>query len=541
MDPNPQDNEYTLEIAGDPNFTGGCTGIFFCYNQITGSQYTLNFVSTGVKYWRVQAMHGDSSPTLPALSPWSAVRSFTPAVPPAGVQTVQLSRPSVVVGDTGFLSGNAYLTEPAPAGGAVLTLSSSNPAALAVPSSVTVPQNTTGSAAFNLTLGRVTVQTVVTITASYNGSSASASMIILLPALDHLQFANGAGATSAFGGNPAPATAWLNGPAPSGGAVVALSSSDPATAAVPSSMTVAAGATSAPFTVSTQAVRVAENVIITATWQGASATATVNVVPNVAPMLLSPADGGGAAAGTPVTLDWSDVAGATLYMIQVAPSPDFAAPIVNEVAFSSQYTSSSLPARQLWWRSAGHRRDRPDGRVVERPQPRDTISAASAPTREGGPWPTLAASGAGSPAGPLEVEWRAQLHVLRMVDRNLDDGWPVQRQRAPQHGREVRGLLDAPRGQPEGARVLRDVGPGELHAEGPAETALLVHFDQTVAVVAPDDIDVGTRNLCAVSSSCEFIRKPPSPLTATTLRSGWATSRPARRGRRCPWRRNRWR
>jgi hypothetical protein len=352
-DPNPQDNEYTLEIADDPNFTGGCTAIFFCYNQITGSHYTLAYASTGVKYWRVQAMHGDSSPTLPAESAWSAVRSFIPDVPPTGVAMVQLSRPSVVVGDTGFLFGNATLTAQAPPGGAVVALTSSNPAALAVPSSVSVAANTIGSQSFNLTLGRVSVQTVVTITATYNGSSQSASITILLPALDHVQFANGANATSAFGGNPAPATVWLNGPAPSGGAVVTLSSSDPATAAVPASVTVAAGATSAPFTAGTQAVGVAKNVVVTATWQGGSTTATVNVVPNVAPALLSPGDGGSGAAGAPVTLDWADVPGATLYMIQVAASPDFAAPIVNEMAFSSQYTSSTLPAQQLWWRAQG--------------------------------------------------------------------------------------------------------------------------------------------------------------------------------------------
>jgi hypothetical protein len=281
------------------------------------------------------------------------VRSFIPDVPPTGVESVSLSRPSVVVGDTGFLFGNATLTAPAPPGGAVVTLTSSNPAVLSVPASVRVAQNTIGSSSFTLTLGHPTTQTVVTITASYNGSSQSATMTILLPALDQIQFANGANAVSAFGGNPAPASVLLNGPAPSGGAVVALSSSDSATASVPSSVTVPAGATSAAFTVTTSPVSTAKDVTITASWQGGAAQATVNVVPNVAPTLLSPADGSSFTSGSTIAFDWTDVPGAPLYTIQVATSSSFASPLVSEIAFSSQYSTSSLPAQQLWWRVQG--------------------------------------------------------------------------------------------------------------------------------------------------------------------------------------------
>jgi hypothetical protein len=351
VDPNPQIGEYTLEVADDSNFTGGCGAILFCNNQITGSQYTLTYMSTGTKYWRVQAMHGDASPTLPAVSPWSATRSFIPDVPPTGIGSVALSRSSVVVGDTGFLGGNVTLNAPAPPGGAVVSLSSSNPSALAVQSSVSIAQDTTGSPSFTLTLGHVSVQTVVTITATYNGSSGSATMTILLPALDQINFANGSNAVSVFGGNPASASILLNGPAPSGGAVVALSSSDAATAAVPSSVTVPAGATSASFTVTTSPVGAARNVTITASWQGVSRQATVNVVPNVAPNLLSPADGSSFTSGATINFDWSDVAGATLYQIQISTSSNFSSLLVNQVVFSSDYSTNSLPAQQLWWRA----------------------------------------------------------------------------------------------------------------------------------------------------------------------------------------------
>src|SRR5260370_15680371 len=59
---------------------------------------------------------------------------------------------------------------------------------------------------------------------------------------------------SVTGGNPSTGTVTLSAPAPTGGAQVALSSSNTTAATVPSKVTVAAGATSASFTVSTSAV-----------------------------------------------------------------------------------------------------------------------------------------------------------------------------------------------------------------------------------------------------------------------------------------------
>ena len=57
--------------------------------------------------------------------------------------------------------------------------------------------------------------------------------------------------------------------------------------------------------------------------------------------------------GTPITFDWSTVNGATFYVIQIAASSSFASPLVNSNIFATQYTTSSLPAQQLWWRVQG--------------------------------------------------------------------------------------------------------------------------------------------------------------------------------------------
>lgn len=79
-------------------------------------------------------------------------------------------------------------------------------------------------------------------------------------------------------------TVVLSGPAPTGGAVVALASSNGTTAVVPPSVTVSAGATSANFTVTTNLVKATTPVTISGFSGGVtkSALLTVNAVDSIA-------------------------------------------------------------------------------------------------------------------------------------------------------------------------------------------------------------------------------------------------------------------
>jgi hypothetical protein len=80
---NPQLEGYQLEIASEPTFKGDCPGIEYCNLQITGTAYTVLSANQdftlpkGTHYWRVRSMQGNSSPTLPALTAWSPVGTFT--------------------------------------------------------------------------------------------------------------------------------------------------------------------------------------------------------------------------------------------------------------------------------------------------------------------------------------------------------------------------------------------------------------------------------------------------------------------------------
>jgi hypothetical protein len=85
--------------------------------------------------------------------------------------------------------------------------------------------------------------------------------------------------TSVTAGNSSTGTVTLSGPAPSGGAQVTLSSSNTAAARVPSSVTVAAGATSTSFMVSTSTVSTSTQITISATFGGATQTASLALTP----------------------------------------------------------------------------------------------------------------------------------------------------------------------------------------------------------------------------------------------------------------------
>jgi hypothetical protein len=166
--------------------------------------------------------------------------------------------------------------------------------------------------------------------------------------------------TSVVGGTAARGTITLTGGAPSGGALISLSSANASVAAVPSSVTVAAGASSVTFNVTTSTVSANTSVVITATYGGVSRTTTLTVTPASstppssdplpAPSLVSPAADARFSPGASITFDWTDVSGAASYTIQIDDSDNFSAPqVVNQNTSVSQFTTT-LPTTRMWWR-----------------------------------------------------------------------------------------------------------------------------------------------------------------------------------------------
>ena len=199
--------------------------------------------------------------------------------PPAApvLAGLTLGASSVEGGKT--VSGNSVVLDaPAPAGGAVVALSSSSPSA-AVPASVTVPQGQT-TASFTITTSTVSQPVNVTIRASYAGTIKSAALLVEPPPpppvkLVSLQLAaSQIAANQALGGN----RVVINTPAPAGGVTVKLASSRAAFLSLPASVTIPAGQTAAEFTITAANRPRSTNVRISATLGNVTLQKTIQFV-----------------------------------------------------------------------------------------------------------------------------------------------------------------------------------------------------------------------------------------------------------------------
>ena len=202
--------------------------------------------------------------------------SSVPAAP-LSLSSLSLNPMSVTGGNSS--TGTVTLSGPAPAGGAQVTLSSSNTTVARVPSSVTVGAGAT-SATFTVTTSAVATSTTVTISAAYGGVTKTASLTVTPappppPTLSSLTL----NPSSVIGGaQSSTGRVTLSSPAPAGGVTVMLSSSNPGVANVPSSVVVPAGATTATFTVRTSAVLISTSVTISASYNSATQTASLSVL-----------------------------------------------------------------------------------------------------------------------------------------------------------------------------------------------------------------------------------------------------------------------
>lgn len=258
--------------------------------------------------------------------------------------------PLLVIGGNSS-TGTVVLNGLAPSGGAVVTLTSANTQVVVLPASVTVAGGT-DRVNFVVSTNLVAADTTVSLTANYGVPTFTS--LTVLPAGPALTLSSHTlNPTSVVGGSSSTGTVTLSAAAPTGGAVVSLSDNSTA-ATVPASVTVLAGATSANFTVTTTSVTASASAAISAVFAGVTRTAALTVNPSApptpaAPTLVSPA--ADATPAQPVTFDWSDVANATSYEIQVDDSSTIAAPFrANQIVSVSQATIGGLPAQRLWWR-----------------------------------------------------------------------------------------------------------------------------------------------------------------------------------------------
>jgi hypothetical protein len=164
------------------------------------------------------------------------------------------------------------LNLPAPTGGLPLSLSSSNPAVIAVPATVTVPAGAT-SVVLNIPAGAVSTETSATVTASTDsGQFVAGSVAVIVPGPKTMTV----NPSIVIGGNSAVGTVNLAAKAPAGGVTVNLTSLD-ASATVPATVTVPAGSLATTFPITTTKVLSDRAALISAEADGQVAIAALSI------------------------------------------------------------------------------------------------------------------------------------------------------------------------------------------------------------------------------------------------------------------------
>ena len=307
----------------------------------TGTRVTLtsNLASAVELPNTIAFSPGATSATFPIIThPVTEQRGATISASSASVQDASVSSgftilpatltslaitPSSVVGSQ-QVQGLVTLNGPAPPGGTLVTLASSNPTAASVPTSVIIPSGST-IVAFTITTQPVANPTTVTITASYLGTAKSAQIVIQPTGLSSLTF----NPASVIGGHPSQGTITLNGPAPAGGALVTLEkittldSDFFSSSSLPRGVLVPAGATSADFTVTTVPINYSDVVTVDATYQNTTIRGRLNILPlQIASFTVNPSNvvGSNQAQGTITLNDPAPTGGAVIWLSSSNPA-----------------------------------------------------------------------------------------------------------------------------------------------------------------------------------------------------------------------------
>ncbi|HEX7889447.1 MAG TPA: VCBS repeat-containing protein [Ramlibacter sp.] len=319
-------NATSYEIQVDDSSTFAAP---FRANQTVGvSQVSIGGLPAQRLWWRVRARNSAG-----VFGPFSAARRFTPqaAAPvPATLSAIALNPTSVAGGNTA--QATATLTAAAPPGGAVVTLSSSNLGVATLPASATVAAGAT-SVTFTVSTAPVPAPTLVTITGAFGGNTRSASLTVTPPPPPPPPVTPSSLSVSPAtveGGASVVGTIFLSAGAPTGGLVVALTSSDTTAATVPATTTIFLS--SGTFPITTLAAPTNRTTTITATANGVSRTATLTVLGTAAPPLLS------TLTVNPTTVTGGTSSQGTVGLTSAAPAGGFA------VSLSSNNIAATVPA-----------------------------------------------------------------------------------------------------------------------------------------------------------------------------------------------------
>ncbi len=317
--PNHQDDGYQIQVSSSSSFTTIEKSF-----RSTENRLVVPTLTAGTKFWRVRSQHGYVGATE-AYTAWSATGTFSLSPTPLRISTATF--PARVFSGA-EARGSLDLTGNAPSGGATVALSTDRPDLLPeLPASRQVPAGSSSvpvlvaptgfpNSLRGMRVGFVTSPTPVTLTATYNGTSASSTITLLPPTLNDtplqlfpVKATGGADMTGIVDLEVGCFAGFCDGLAPPGGFPVSLSSSSPS-ATVPATFTIPAGAGGDSFPIGTSPVSRSTHVTITARAGGATAhwTLTLTPSPELDGVTLVPAQTSSTSQGQ-VTIPPSEILG----------------------------------------------------------------------------------------------------------------------------------------------------------------------------------------------------------------------------------------
>jgi probable HAF family extracellular repeat protein len=191
-----------------------------------------------------------------------------------------------------------------------------------------------------LTAAGINAKGAIVGNGTYNGNTQG---FLLLPVTSTFPASVSFKPGSVIGGGRSTCTVTLNAQAPAGGLVINIVSSNPSVVSAPSRLPITAGFISKSFTVKSKPVASADNVTVSATYQGATAASSLSVLPpNIKSVTLSAnsVTGGQAVTGA-INLSGAVAQGATL-TVNLSSSNASAATVPATATIAAGQTSGTF-------------------------------------------------------------------------------------------------------------------------------------------------------------------------------------------------------